>query len=172
MEFIKKEIEYGGGIREYYINNRSYVDLTICSKTIISDLINLGIIQNKTYWSMSLPNYLGFEKSFILGFFDGNGSVYRTNKRGFDEYTVNFIGNHSVLNELKGILLKYDISSSKIRKRYDNEISCMLDIRGNVNIEKFYYSFINNKGFSIKRKKEIFDDFIMNINSLKKKEII
>jgi hypothetical protein len=155
LNFIKKELEYGGKIRTYQVNDKYYVDLTICSNKIIGDLFKLGIIRNKTYLSKKLPLYeKKYEWDLLRGFFDGDGSIYSTTKRGRTEYTICFSNNISVLNQVKNILINYNISSCKIRHRYNNNESCMLEIRGNKNIEKINKLLYKNSDFYLKRKKK------------------
>lgn len=171
LEYIKLNIDYNGVIREYNVNSKKYVDLTICSKKIVNDLIKHGILYNKTYLSENLPlveeKYI---KSLLLGIFDGDGSIYRNIRNGgLYEYTVNFSNNKSVLNHIKKILLKWNISSSNIRRRYDNDFSCMLDIRGNLNIEKIKDLLYNESNFYLKRKKNRFNDFTSSLNLLKRR---
>jgi hypothetical protein len=172
LEFIKSELNYGGNIRNYEINNREYVDLTVSSKKIVSDLIKLGVIKNKTYLSKELPLYnKKYEAAFLRGLFDGDGSIYSNNNRGYDEYTICFSSNISVLNQIKTILNNYEISSSNIRHRHNNDESCMLEIRGNINIEKIYNLFYNTNEFYVKRKRERFNEFILMVNSLTRRNL-
>ena len=107
----------------------------------------------------------------LRGFFDGDGSIYSNNNRGYIEYTICFSGNISVLNQIKKILEKYEISSCKIRHRYNNDISCMLEIRGNKNIEKIYNLLYDNAEFYLKRKKERFDDFLLMLTKLSRRNL-
>lgn len=170
LEFIKKELEYDGNIRNYIINGREYVDLTICSNRMINDLKKYNIIPNKTYSVDCMPELDEYQISFIRGFFDGDGSIYVYNKRGFNEYTINFSNNRNVLSDLKKFLMKMNISSGNIRMRYNNNISCMLDIRGNINVENFYKIFYSSEDFYLKRKKYIFDKFINDLRLIKKRK--
>jgi hypothetical protein len=162
LEFIKKELNYGGPI---YIKS-TYCTLTISSKKLVDDLFLLDIIQNKTYESKNLPLFnIEYFPQFILGFFDGDGSIYKSSKTKLYEYTLNFTSNKIVLDEIKNLLKERLISSSNIRKRYDNEISCMLDIKGSINLEKMYNLFYSNPPeYFFKRKHNKFIEFI---NSLK-----
>ena len=168
LEFIKIEINYNGPI---YIKN-DYCKLTISSKKIVSDLIKLGIIVNKTYESKTLPLFNDiYLNSFLLGFFDGDGSIFKSSKIKEYEYTINFSTNIYVLNEIKLILSKYNISSSTIRKRYNNEISCMMDIKGSLNIEKIFTLFYTEPPkYYFNRKREIFDIFKNSLINLSKRK--
>jgi len=173
LEYIKSKISYSGPLYNFISRNRNYVGLTVSSKKISNDLINLGIIRNKTYLSKELPLYnKKYEGAFLRGFFDGDGSIYSNSNRGYVEYTVCYSGNKSVLNQVKNILSNYKISSSNIRHRHDNDESCMLEIRGNVNIEKIYNLFYNNNSdFYLKRKKERFNNFKLMLNKLTRRNL-
>lgn len=172
VNFIKSELNYGGNIREYIINENNYVDLTVSSKKIVNDLINIGIMQNKTYNSKELPMFEEkYENAVLRGIFDGDGSIYSNINRGYAEYTICFSSNVFVLNQIKGILMKYQISSCKIRHRRNNNFSCMLEIRGNVNIEKLYGLLYCNAQFYLMRKKEKFDEFLLMLNKLSKRNL-
>jgi intein-encoded DNA endonuclease-like protein len=160
LDFIASELNYSGKIHKNRQN--AYISLTVCSKKIVDDLNKYGIIENKTYRSKQLPlvpeKYIN---EMIRGFFDGDGSIYKDKKR--KEYTVNFSSNRHVLNQLKNILSTQKISSCKIRRRYlDNDISCMLDIRGDNNIEKVLWFLYTKNCFCLKRKKKRFDNFLLN----------
>lgn len=174
LDFIKKELNYSGKIYSRYdnIKSRGYVGISISSKKIVSDLIKLGVVKNKTYHSKELPFYgKTYESAFLMGFFDGDGSIYSNDHRGYPEYTICFSGNISVLNQIKNILLNYGISSSNIRHRHNSDESCLLEIRGNKNIEKIYDVFYSNADFYLNRKKEKFNNFILNINNLKRRNL-
>jgi len=173
LNFLKSELNYNGIISKYVVKNREYVGLTVSSKKIISDLINLGVVYNKTYLSKTLPIYpKEYENSFLRGFFDGDGSISLNNCRGKAEYTITYSSNKTVLNEIKQILLKNNISCCNIRHRHNSDESCMLEIRGNRNIEKLYKLLYDNAEFYLKRKKERFDNFMLMLEGLKKRNIL
>lgn len=168
LEFIKKELKYSGPI---HIKN-NYVNLTICSKQIVKDLITVGIYPNKTYVSSSLPIINNeFFSSFLLGFFDGDGSIY-SNKNKTD-YCVNFSNNKQILDILKLRLETLSISSCSIRSRYkDNYISCMLDIKGSKNVEKICKLLYENPPkFFLSRKYLRFQTFNTHIKNLSRRNI-
>lgn len=174
LDYIKGKLNYGGIIYNYYDKkkDKKYVGLTVSSKKIVSDLNKLGVINNKTYLSKTLPIYdEKYEKAFLRGFFDGDGSIYSSNSRKYIEYTVNFSGNKSVLTQLKGILNKYGVTSCKVRHRHSNDESCMLDIRGSKNIEKINNLFYDDYTFSLKRKKNRFNDFMLMLNTLTRRNL-
>lgn len=167
LEFIKNEISYNGPLRT---TKHGYISLAISSNKIVNDLKKNGVIENKTYLSKSLPiideKYLW---NFIMGYFDGDGSIYKSSNKNGD-FTVNFSSNRDILLSLRNILLKYKISSSEIRRRNGNDISCMMDIRGSINIDKIYDYFYLNNEFYLTRKKNKFEEFKKSIaNSNRRK---
>lgn len=174
LYFIKNELNYGGKIYNHNnkTNDREYKIFSVSSKKIVNDLIKLGVIKNKTYLSKELPIYnKKYVGAFLRGFFDGDGSIYCNHNRGLFEYTVAFSGNLSVLTQVKSILMDFNISSCKIRHRHNNDESCMLEIKGNINIEKFYVLLYGNAEFYLKRKKERFDEFNLMLTSLKRRNL-
>ena len=171
LEYFKKCLGYNGKIyKRVSDKGLGYGTLTISSKILTNKLIDFGIIGNKTYLSKTLPKYpKEYEKDFLRGFFDGDGSIY-CNKLGKD-FTVNFSGNLNILSEIKNILSDYNISSCNIRHRHETNESCLLDIKGNLNIEKIYLLFYNTESFYLKRKKEKFNDFNKMLDNLNKRNI-
>ena len=62
-------------------NNKDYIihpnyTLEICSRQLVTDLINFGFGQGKTYKDLHLPKLNdNLLKAFILGYFDGDGCI-------------------------------------------------------------------------------------------------
>lgn len=172
LEFIKNELNYGGEIKSFVhkTNGNKYIRLSLHSKKIVNDLINIGIIKNKTFLSKSLPKICDYLFSDMLrGFFDGDGSIYKSKNinRKQEEYTISFSSNKFVLEEIKEKLLTLTISSAKIRYRNKNSIfSGNLEIRGNTNIEKFKNFIYSDDSFKLSRKYNMFLDFNEMLNTL------
>ncbi|MCK9429171.1 MAG: hypothetical protein M0R17_04145 [Candidatus Omnitrophica bacterium] len=166
LEFIKSELKYSGSICH---NKKGSIILTITSKVIKNDLIKLGIIPNKTYESKSLPTIDNNLISHMMrGFFDGDGSIYKTMNKKHIEYSANFTNNYNVLEIIKNWLYANNILSTTIRYRrgISNKFACMLDIKGNNNIEKLYKLFEINKYFSLSRKRNRFNEFIKHLGEI------
>lgn len=174
LDFIKKELNYNGPYHYSIVKNHCYCKLTITCKKLISDLIKIGVIKNKTYDSKILP-VVDFEliPHLLRGLFDGDGSIYsnKTDNKTI-EYTVNFSSNKFILTEIKLLLKNYNISSSNIRYRRDSIYSGMLDIRGSMNIEKFYNLIYSDSNFYLQRKYIRFNDFNNVISKITKRHIV
>jgi hypothetical protein len=164
LRFIKNELEYGGSIK----TRNNVCILTITSKKIVNDLKSLGVIENKTYLSKTLPNFDNrLFPHFLRGFFDGDGSIYsNTYKNRREEFTISFSSNSFILSEIKEKLNKYNITSCKIRYRRKESIySGQLEIRGSENIKKMYDLLFYNEYFCLQRKYDRFKKFITSYNS-------
>lgn len=173
INFIIKEVEFTGKTKIITINNNQYVGVRFTSNKMISDLNKLGIIKNKTYESKRLPIVpKEFFNDMVRGFFDGDGSIH-SNKRDnrSKEYTISFSSNISVLGQIKNYLHDCEISSSKIRLRHKDSIySGQLEIRGSVNIEKFYKLIYTQNSFYLNRKHERFIEFLSIISKMNKRK--
>jgi len=169
LEFIKKELNYSGIISSKKIKENSYLSLNIISKKLILKLQSIGVIQNKTYESKSLPNIPdNLFYDMLRGIFDGDGSIYGDFNKG---YTVCFSSNIYILRIIKEILLNNNIKTSNVRLRNKNsEYSAMLEMRSNVSIEKFKI-LIYNDNFYLKRKYSKFLEFEKYIKTLLKRNI-
>lgn len=80
-------------------HNFDAVNLKITSEKIVKDLAKYGIVQNKKNLDIPFIEYIPkqYRIDFIIGFFDGDGSV---NTKG---YTITIATNH---NNLTGILIE------------------------------------------------------------------
>lgn len=88
-----------------------YCSLQISSKIIFDDLSKYGIIPNKT-WNMHLKNIpKKFMPSFLLGYFDGDGSITHSKNGTITKTDVSICGTKSSINSISYMLdelnLKY-----------------------------------------------------------------
>ena len=80
LEKFKTFLNYSGEIKEYttgktsFVPELPYVRLLIGNNKIVEDLINLGVIENKTKLIKKLPN-IPFLDDFIRGYIDGDGAL-------------------------------------------------------------------------------------------------
>lgn len=105
LENIAKVMGYSGPIYDNPRQNTSY--LTINSKEIFNDLNALGLSPRKSLtleWPGNIPDE--FMCSYVLGFFDGDGSVFHikhpAQKRPY--IGVNFVGTQSFLLGIRNVL--------------------------------------------------------------------
>lgn len=81
IEFIKEEIKYEGPLH-YKLktgNRQNQWMLSICSKKIYYDLVNIGLTPRKSL-TVEFPNFNQVQETFlpnfILGYFEGDGCIY------------------------------------------------------------------------------------------------
>ena len=82
LYFIKKELGCEHPVKD--LNSKNQVRFTITDKNISRDLMSLGVAPRKTFTltdiSKNIPKK--FRKAFLLGYFDGDGSICKyTDKR-------------------------------------------------------------------------------------------
>lgn len=122
-------------------NHKDRYKFYLVDKNICDDLKNLGFCQNKTisnnFTIKNIPSK--FRSDFIRGFFDGDGSVYITNK----SLNVHFVGLESILIEIKNELEKIGISSN-IYRCFSTDVVKELRF-GDIKSIKKYYDFIYTK---------------------------
>lgn len=176
LEFIKSEIGNAHNIQT--IKRKSsfdktkdihHVRYTIHDKNISSDLLKIGITPNK---SLTMPNLIPnipkeFRKAFILGYFDGDGSVslpksrakYSNPKQQYITYpshrlTINIRGTKEFL---QGIVDELEINKYQINQ-YDSIPN--LSIGHKESIIKFFKCY-EGLDFFLKRKH---NKFLKRIN--------
>ena len=111
--------ELGANNNLYYNKRANRVNGTYCfkirSKSLVNDLSQYGIVQNKTYIINQLPNLsLNYLIYFLRGYLDGDGSIYYSG--GY--WHINFTAyNKKLLENVR------DILSSLIQKTQKLKIS-------------------------------------------------
>ena len=173
LEFIKSEIQ--NEHRLYEIKRPSsfdksktinHVRFTISHPQITQDLMNLGIVPNKTLIMTDIINNIPYHlrNAFIIGYFDGDGSVSELSSKGGKKYvkscdcfktypshnlSINIRGTNEFLN---GICEHLDIDSKFIRQ-YD--LIPTLTFANKKDILKFFKCY-KNLDFYLERKHNVF----------------
>lgn len=102
---------------EGYSNQTPMCKLVLNSKQISTDLFNKGIVPNKSL-ILQPPKILEkFYKPFILGFFDGDGSISKTSQ--YNNYIISIQGTKEVLTWICQVLHW----NAKLEKRNENSNS-------------------------------------------------
>ena len=173
LEFIKSEIQ--NEHRLYEIQRPSSFDkskiinhirFTISHPQITQDLINLGIVPNKTLIMTDIINNIPhhLRNAFIIGYFDGDGSVSELSSKGGKKYVkscncfksypshnlnISIRGTNKFLN---GICEHLNINNKFIRQ-YDSIHT--LTFANKKDILKFFKCY-KNLDFYLERKHNIF----------------
>lgn len=150
-------------IKDYYVKlkGKKYpaVTLRITNKHFRKTLEKLGLTPNKSK-TLQFPDKLGlgeFMSSFMLGYFDGDGSI--RNKNGKEQFSItsNMIFLEMYDAYLKNILsLKGDHVYKKSKK--SDPLIGRLEIGGNQQISKIYNFLYGNCSVFLERKHDIIKD--------------
>ena len=87
---------------EGYSNQTPMCKITLNSIKISNDLINKGIVPNKSLILQPPIIPENFYKPFILGYFDGDGSISKTSQ--YNNYSISIQGTKEMLNWICDVL--------------------------------------------------------------------
>ena len=140
-------------IRTYHSNDNTYNQNCIYSKIIISNsqmydaLLEHGVFEHKTN-ILQKPNIdPQYFNSFILGYFDGDGSIYINNGRS-PFYSISIVGTDAILKFIHNVFVKNHLTHKqlKLEKRKKNQTVSYIRYGGNIlvsNIMHFLYCNID-----------------------------
>ena len=170
LEFMKSELNSNHKLleikRKSSFDENKYIHhirLSLSHKKLVSDLMKYGITQRKSLTMGNIINNIpyDFRNSFIVGYFDGDGSVTISNKnhkRGKVYYRkTNIVSIRGTFDFLYGICEHLNISKSLV-KQYDSIPS--LTFTSKKDIGRFIQCYRDLK-FYFKRKynKFLFDKY-------------
>lgn len=158
-----KDIEILNYFKEYmrcdspikYRDN--YCIFSINRSKIYNDLLKLGMYTNKSINNLLWPIIdTIFYNSFILGLFDGDGSICRKETT----FAVSFANGYNLLKLLETYLNSNNIQTNPIRYRYgvDRPQACQLDISGLENINRLKSLMYRDSKIFMSRKFNLFTD--------------
>ena len=135
---ISSRLDYEGEVKPIkdYKNNSRFkrtlkrFRLKFSSEKMYEDLIRLGCTPRKSL-TLTFPTEeqvpKNFIRAFILGYFDGDGSIIKTIRKGkqykngeYESYSLSFVGTKEFLNSLKVVLNLEHIKNNKRWKERDN----------------------------------------------------
>ncbi len=151
-----------GFIKSKNINWQNQYRLLINSKKISKRLSELGVTPNKTFIT-TYPLFLDnkFNKHFIRGYFDGDGSVFfnKINKN----LGICITGTENLIISIQNILIKTEnFNKTKLSNRYPerNTNTRSLNYFGNNNAKNFYDYIYENATIFMERKKNKFEKYL------------
>ena len=155
LEKIKKELESPNKIISLNKHNTDMVRFSVGNKNLKNDLNNLGITSRKTFSIGNILNNIPneYKSSFILGYFDGDGSFSFNQRKGL----FSIRGTQELLNGFSEYL---DLDFSHIKK-YDSTY----DLREwkQSEILRIYKKLYSNQEFFLNRKFQKFNKYITNV---------
>lgn len=136
--------------------NKNCFEVCINSKKIQEDLIKIGIGYNKSY-TLKAPNIDDkFGKAFVLGLFDGDGSIIISNQNGYEHYEFRITGTKDILEYVVRFLYIEDNKYS-IGLEHRCQQTYQLRIFGNYRVYKLLENlYKNNFDRPMKRKYDRF----------------
>ena len=166
LDFLQKEIgsDYKIQFKEVAFDksgkrSRSAL-LKINSTAFCKDLINLNVVPRKSMKESipldKIPDE--FLRYFVLGYFDGDGSISYTKSSPH----ISILGSKKMCEQLNKIFVDNGIDQNVFFDR--NKKIFGLRINNTENKIKLYNFLYKDHVFFLKRKKEIFDSFVLNKN--------
>lgn len=176
LDFIKRELKTNKPLVEKkskkfispsnkreYIRNKSFC-LTIRSMTLYNSCLNLGLISRKSSSITKLPDIpIQFLKSFILGFFEGDGNVYYNKKCRVSRF--NILCQENIGDEIIKIIKEY--TGVILQKRFWGKTKKHLNLfyietQKKRDIEILFEWLYKDSEFYMERKHHIFKNIIGN----------
>lgn len=139
--------------------DNEYCRLLISSDKIYDDLIKHGVYEHKTN-ILEKPNIREeFYPSFILGYFDGDGSIF-LNQGKYPFYSINMAGTNDILTFIHNYIQSKQITNKNINieKRRDNQIVSYIRYGGNNLVSKILddlYQYVDSN-LPLNRKRELY----------------
>lgn len=155
LERLKNELKSPNKIITLNKKNTDMVRFSIGNKELVSDLKNLGVTERKTF---TLKNILenitkDFRMSFILGYFDGDGSFTSKGRKGLFDIR----GTELLLN---GFANELNLPINNIKK-YDSTFS--LRVWRQAEIKRIFELLYQDQSFFLYRKKCKFINYLSTI---------
>ncbi len=155
LQKLKEELESPNQIIRLNKKNTDMVRFTVGNKMLKSDLENLGITSRKTFTLQNIIENIPKEhkSSFILGYFDGDGSFSFKRKTGI----FSIRGTKELLSGFANVL---EIPESHIKK-YDSTFNLLE--WSQKKIRNIFLKLYLNQDFYLERKYKKFVEYINNI---------
>lgn len=158
LHMIAQEIKYMGPIYQYNqkLNDKEYPvsSLSFTSKKLREQIEKYGIKNNKTFEFNQIPDLPNeYKIDFIRGFFDGDGSIYESNRRIGSSFSS---ASFNLLDEIQQFLQQnFDIKGRNISGT--NRKHIIYDLRYHKeDTYKLGIAFYNNDHIALPRKKKKF----------------
>jgi hypothetical protein len=174
LDHFKRALKAEHGVHEYRYASQKYSSIfrfAVTSPKIVSDLFKLGVVERKSLL-LRFPNEeqvsSNFINSFMLGYFDGDGSISTyMPKIGSKKWNFSIISTENFCEKYKSILVeKCQLFNGKIIKysRLPNKNIWQYNLCGVYcdRIERIYNFLYSDISFSLGRKRDRFLNIINN----------
>ena len=140
--------------------------LVIHNKEVCEDLIKLGCIPNKSLL-LTYPTFLEehFHSSFILGYFDGDGSIH-INKKQYNRLQISIVGTYEFLKYISDLCKSNLDINFYFNQRHpeNNNNNWNISLCGNKVCSKFLHYIYQFDIPHLKRKRLIYNSHLVNMN--------
>lgn len=133
--------------------------IVVTSDKLYSDVIANGVVEQKTN-ILEPPKLIPYNliKYYILGYFDGDGSIYKNDKNRDSSYAISFVSTDAVLEFMSNYFLENGLTNKmpKLEKRKKEQIVSSIRFGGTrrtYNILTFLYDGID-ESIPLKRKRD------------------
>lgn len=133
-------------------SNKSVYELRIGNKTIVNDLINLGITVKKSFTVEMPPVPSKFLPDFIRGVIDGDGCI-----RKLCNNVVICSGSESFANSLNEIFLSWNLNSRINRYNGKYFYITISTLESMIKLHRIIYYDISDSNLFLERKKNLLD---------------
>lgn len=151
-----------------YSNDIVYCRMIITSDKMFDDLVNHGVVEHKTQILKAPDIDSKFYNSFILGYFDGDGSIFLNNSRS-PFYSINIVGTDDMLTFIHNQFVLNGVTQKELNleKRKDDQKVSYIRYGGNGVVRKIYNYLYKNIDHDIplQRKLDLFLNCCRNLNS-------
>ena len=154
LEALRDSLESNYPLTTKKNNEFEYTCFSVGSPKMIDDLMHLNVKPNKTI-CQNIPNINEeFMDGFLLGIFDGDGSVYKAG-RGYTR--ISFSGTKACMIFIRNFLMrKLNISIPEVREVIHTCLFARLDIQAQKDVKLVYEFLYKRAEIMLKRKESIF----------------
>lgn len=148
--------------RPLMVVKREYVRLVINSSKFVADLVKHGCVQAKTF-VLKFPHIPEiFQRDFIRGYFDGDGSICVGRD---DTLNLSIVGTIDFLDDVKRILVnKCTLNNTTYDDRHPERNNNIRALRfgGNILVNRIYHYLYDGSTIYLIRKRKIFLSILEN----------
>ena len=151
------------------VKNKSSIRLSISSKILIEDLEKLGVVENKTYNELHIPEIpKSLIRHFFRGYFDGDGCfTYSIRKPNIANREKNWrvCANINIVSKTATLMTEFQrwLSNDDIKVNINfnkNKQYYVLQSSSRNTIEKVYHLMYDNSNFYLSRKFSKFNYYV------------
>ena len=169
---FRKCINSNHPIHQYTVANgynkgSKYCRIQICNQILYQQMIKFGVFENKTSILKPPPIDKKLFKHFLRGYFDGDGSITKSNRaNGRVEYAIKILGTNDLLMSIKDFIESNDIAKiNRFYKRHPTDIVESIEFAGNYQVLKFCKIIYEDSTMHLERKFQRYIELSSMLNS-------